>query len=129
MKIKLVEIKDPGNQDKERVVLKVLNDTDLGGYMIAVAVEETDQTISTNLKNIMWLEDQPIKVGDLVVIYTKSGTNGKILNSDGSTSYFFYWSLSAPIGKDNNLGVVLFEVDWNFVKAIPNKIQADEYDG
>ena len=99
MKIKLVEIKDPGNKDKERVILKVLNETDLGGYMIAVSVEESDQTVSTDLRNVMWLEDQPLKIGDLVVVYTKSGTNGKIVNSDGSTSYFFYWSLSDPIGK------------------------------
>lgn len=129
MKIKLVEIKDPGNKDKERVILKVLNDTDLGGYMLAVSLEEVDQSISTNLKNVMWMEDQPLKAGDLVVVYTKEGNNGKIANTDGSTSYFYYWSLTKPIGLTKDAGVLLYEVDWSFVRAIPTKVKADEFDG
>jgi len=129
MKIKLVEIKDPGNKDKERIILKVLNETDLGNYLIAVSTEETDQTISTDLRNVKWLDDQPLKVGDLVVIYTKSGNKGKIENSDGSVSYFYYWSLEEPLGNINDAGVLLFETSWNFIKAIPSKIKADEYNG
>ena len=129
MKIKLVEIKDPGNKDKERIILKVLNDTDLGGYMMAVSTEESDKTISTRLKNVMWMEDQPLKSGDLVVVYTKDGNSGKIDNSDGSTSYFYYWSLARPIGETKDAGVLLFEVDWSFERAKPIKVKADEYDG
>lgn len=129
MKIKLVEIKDPGNKDKERIILKVLNETDLGNYLIVVSTEETDQTISTDLRNVKWLDDQPLKVGDLVVIYTKSGNKGKIENSDGSVSYFYYWSLEEPIGDVKDAGVLLFETSWSFIKAIPTKVKADEYNG
>ena len=128
MKIKLSEIKDPGNPEKERIVATVLSDTDLGGYILAETQETSDETISSELKNVKWLEDQPLKVGDMVIIYTKSGKNGKIINVDGSTSYFYYWALDNPIGNKENVGVILYEAEWSFIKAHPDKIKADEFD-
>lgn len=128
MNIKIIGIKDPGNKEKERIVISVDNQIDLGKYLIAISNELPDEMISSDIKHVKWLSDQALEAGDQVVIYTKSGNKASIKNSDGSTSYFYYWDLPNPIGADETVGVILFETSWQFKRVIPPVIKADEYD-
>ena len=128
MDIQFYIVKDPGIAEKERVILKVTKDTDLGGYLIATSKENEDnKTISSTLSNVLWLSDQKLKAGDLVVIYTKSGKVGKVSNKDGSTSYFYYWGLTSPIGNNRRNTVVLFDTNWCYRRVYPEEVKADEY--
>lgn len=127
MDLKILNIKDPGDKEKERVVLSVMADINLGDYLIAHSFTIEEVRISSILEDIMWFPDQELKKGDQVVVYTKAGEKNKITNSDGSTSYFYYWDLSNPIGTDDLAAVIIFEADWNFEPVYSKPIKADEY--
>ena len=128
MNLKILTIKDPGIKEKERVVLSVLADINLGDYLIAKTYTLKDERISAELEDVMWLPDQDLKQGDQVVVYTKAGEKNKITNSDGSTSYFYYWELSEPIGDEEEAGAIIFEADWDFERAYSKPVKADEFD-
>lgn len=128
MDIQFFIVKDPGDPEKERVILRVQKNTDLGGYLIATSTENTDnKTINSELSDVLWLPDQKLQAGDLVVIYTKEGKEGKVSNKDGSTSYFYYWGLPEPIGKDRRSTIVLFDTDWCYRRVYPEEVKTDEY--
>lgn len=127
MNIEIVSVKDVGNNDKERIVLNVVKDTDLGDYIIATSSANPDNTISPLIKNVYWLPNQSVKAGDLVVVYRKKGKQGKIENKDGSTSYFCYWDLKETLSSKDDTTVVLFETTWTNKKVKTEIIKADEY--
>lgn len=127
MNIEIVSIKDSGNLDKERVILNVVKDTDLGDYIIATSKSNSDSTISPMIKNVYWLPNMNVKAGDLVVVYTKNGKQGKIENKDGSVSYFCYWDLKESLSANDNTTVVLFETRWTNKRVKPEVVKADEY--
>ena len=97
MKIKFDSIKDAGSLEKERIIFKVLEPTNIGRYLVAKSTRVTDETFSSDIKDIKWFPDQDMKEGDLVVLYTKKGPKGNAINSDNSTTYFFYWGLDPPL--------------------------------
>lgn len=127
MNIEILSVKDAGNKEKERVVLNVVKDADLGDFIIATSVATSDDTISPNLKNIYWLPNKSVKAGDLVVVYTKKGKQRKIENKDGSTSYFCYWDLADSLASNDAATVVLFEATWTNKRVKAEVIKADEY--
>ena len=125
MKIEIDYIKDTNDSEKERVVFKVNQPTNLGDYIIAESVQVGESAISSEIKNSYWLPDQKLKIGDLVVLYTKSGEKRSVLNEDGSTTYFYYWGLPKSSLQEKTC-IVLFETSWMF-KAVPNvKIKTEE---
>lgn len=114
MKIEIDYIKDANDSEKERVVLKVNQPTNLGGYIIAESIQVGENAISSEIKNSYWLPDQELKIGDLVVLYTKKGEKSSVLNKDGSTTYFYYLGLNNPLFSEEKTGVILFETSWMF---------------
>lgn len=118
MNITIDYIKDPGNLDKERIVFAVKSDEQLGKYLIAESMLLENARFSAQIKNTYWFPDQELKQGDTIVLYTKEGSDNVRKNDDGSTTYFYYWGLSAPHLNENNPCVVLFESTWD-VCAIP----------
>lgn len=127
MKIEISSFKDLGDKEKERVILSVNEDTELGDYIISVSVYNSNDTISSSIKNNYWLPNQKVKVGDLIVIYTKKGVKKKVDNEDGSTSYFYYWNLPDTLQSIKDSTVVLFETSWAYKKVKPEIKKADEY--
>ncbi|OUN71159.1 hypothetical protein [Barnesiella sp. An55] len=117
MKLEIAYIKDSGNLEKERTVFKVTQPTNLGLYLVSQSVETSSTTFSSNIKNIYWLPDQELKIGDLVVLYTKKGEKRSTINKDGSTTYFYYWGLDKPLTSTEKSCVVLLETSWR-VKGI-----------
>lgn len=112
MKIGIDYIKDTNDPEKERVVFKVIQPTNLGLYVVAKSVQVGDVSISSVIKNPYWFPDQELKLGDLVVLYTKGGEKRSVLNNDGTTTYFYYWGLDEPLSSIEKACVVLFETSW-----------------
>ena len=127
MNIEILSVKDAGNKEKERVVLNVVKDADLGDFIIATSVATSDDTISPNLKNVYWLPNKNVKAGDLVVVYTKKGKQRKIENKDGSISYFCYWDLADGLDSNEATTVVLFEAAWTNKRVKTEVVKAEEY--
>lgn len=127
MKIEILEYKDLGDKERERVVLNVKEDTDVGTYIISTTTVNPDNSISARIGNVYWLPNQEVKAGDRVIIYTKNGTKKKIENEDGSSSYFYYWNLPDTLLSLANSTVVIFETIWNNKAIVKVAKKADEY--
>jgi hypothetical protein len=113
MKAKITTIADPGHISKERVVIKVSGDLDIGSFAIMEAGVRGGE-ITTGIVDVYWFPDKEVAAGDIVVLYTKNGTpNEKALKS-GGRAHFFYWGavdVSKWQGKD--VAPVLVEIaEW-----------------
>ena len=112
MKIDIKSIADKGNFEKERLVLKVLADTDIGDYLV-LQTGFNDNEVTIGTYHTYWFPDKAVSAGDLVVLYTRAGKeNEKLLNS-GKSAHFFYWGLAKPIWKNKERApVVLHAPEW-----------------
>ncbi len=116
MNIKIKNIVDAKDLEKERIVFNVIADDFLGAYLVFKSKKTGEKTISSALQNPYWFPDKEVKKGDLVVLYTKSGTDTEKKNEDGSTTYFFYMhNLKIPLWNNSDDVVVLSQLEnWSF---------------
>ena len=61
---------DPGNLQKERIVLRVRADIDLGEYAVFCSPVSSDGNPTAGHAIACWFPDALVKSGDLVVPYT-----------------------------------------------------------
>lgn len=91
MKIEIADIKEKGTLSKERVLLNVLSDIDIGKYMIYYTRRASDNSFFTKPILSHWFVDKNVKKGDLIVLYTKSGKETeKLIRNNENTTHFFY---------------------------------------
>lgn len=121
MKVKIRAIVDHG-QKEERIILDVINDTDIGKYLAVDTTYTKDGKISNKVRHPYWFPDQPVKAGDVVVLYTRKGTFSSTKNPSGSTSFFFFWGLDSNIWNNEGDYALLFYVDdWTSHKVTLTK--------
>ena len=112
MNIKFVSVADSGVPAEERLILKVLSDADVGAFVVFRAAA-LDDTVTTGVKTVFWFPDKAVKAGDLVVLYTKKGTQSEKLLKDGNRAHFFYWNISSAIWDDKSMAAVILHVsEW-----------------
>lgn len=109
MNLTLRRIRDSGELDGERIVLLAAKDIDLGDYAIFRAPAK-DNDVYSKITHAFWFPDQRVKADDLIVLYTKSGKQGRKENKDGSSSHFFYWSVDDVLWHTNKFAPVVLEI-------------------
>ena len=112
MRLEIQSVVDQGRADRERLVLRVRADMDVGDYILIQSDFQGDSvTIATH--HTYWFPYKAVKSGDLVVLYTKSGwINEKVL-PDGKRVHFFYWGLDEPIWSgEDRAPVLLHAPEW-----------------
>jgi hypothetical protein len=117
MNIEIRNVRDVGNIDSERIVLKVgPENDDIGKYILLDTELAKDQQPTNRLRHTFWFPDKKIRANDIVVLYTKPGRAGQKENGSGSISHFFYWGLQNPIWNgDSNCAVILRVKDWEYL--------------
>lgn len=116
MKAKISKIIDHGHND-ERVVLNILEDIDIGEFLILDTTYNKGE-ISNKARHPYWFPDKKVKKGDLVILYTKKGTENTIVNKSGSTSHFFYWGLNSNVwNNDGDCALLLHVDDWEHYRV------------
>ncbi|EJL70720.1 hypothetical protein [Chryseobacterium populi] len=111
MKVKISKIIDHGHDD-ERIVLNVLEDTDIGEFLILDTTYNSGE-VSNKVRHPYWFPDKKVKKRDLVILYTKKGTSSIIKNENGATSHFFYWGLNSNVwNNDGDCALLLHVDDW-----------------
>lgn len=117
-------IVSPGNLKDERITFHVNSDCDVGDYILARAIDHAGSP-STELSNTLWFPYNPVKKGDLIVVYTKSGTqSSKPLKSEKNEAHFFFLGLKSTIWDDHSYGaLLLLAPKWEFksLNDIPKK--------
>lgn len=109
MNIEVVDIKNRGERNKERLVLKALSDLDIGYYIVFQTTKTGENTFSGNPERVFWFPDKEVEEGDLIVLYSKKGKNSSRQNKSGNTTHFFYWGQEPPIYKDEKKMAVVIE--------------------
>lgn len=112
MNLTLKSIADKGNPQKERVVIRVAQNTDVGSYLL-LCTGFIDGKVNTGVTDTFWFPDKEVGAGDLVVLYSKTGkTNEKTLEN-GTKVHFFYWGTSGSRWSSPESGVVLLNApEW-----------------
>jgi hypothetical protein len=112
MKIDIQSVADKGNFEKERLILKVIADTDIGDYLVLqTGFHDGEVTIGTY--NTFWFPYKPVSAGDLIVLYTKSGRENVKELKGTRKAHFFYWGLSSVLWERNDLAPVLLHApEW-----------------
>ena len=120
MKLSFMAFSNPGDLERERIVLKAVSDIDVGGYAVFRTGLANSGEATAGRKAAYWFPDADVKAGDLVVLYTKQGTRSSKPWKDG-TAYFFYWGKDEVLWSDPNFGAVFLEIaEWNL-----NKVQTE----
>ena len=111
MKLTIQSVKEHGDLKKERIILKALDNVDIGNYMIADTTYVDDEQISNKLRHTYWLPDVKVNKDDLIVIYTKVGNESIKENKSGSKTYFFYWELGRTVWNQNEEAAAIFHIN------------------
>lgn len=112
MNLKIRSILERGDRQKERVTLRCTSDTDIGQYVL-MQTSSSGGVVNTDVRQTMWLPDKLIQKGDLVVIYTRSGTQSEKVLTTGKKAHFLYWGIDSAIWSEDHAGVVLLHApDW-----------------
>ena len=118
MKVRLAKILDYGDSENERILIEVLDDCDLGNYILALSNVVDENSISNKIESVYWLENKELKKGDIVIVYTKrqGASIKKIENNSGVTSFFLFWNLDTTLSNKQDKKVVCLETTWTTMK-------------
>ena len=112
MKIDIQSIADKGNLEKERLILKVITDTNIGDYLVLQTGFNNDEVTIATFQSY-WFPYKPVSAGDIVVIYTRSGKENEKELKEGRKAYFFYWGINSAIwNRKDRTPVVLHAPEW-----------------
>jgi hypothetical protein len=115
MRLKIRGLRDAGVLPKERLVLEAAQNGDIGAYAVFCTRLLSTGDISSEVEQTFWFPDKKVQAGDLVVLYTKQGSQHERQNEDKTTTHFFYWNLDTPLWKGSVAPVVVSLRDWEAV--------------
>ncbi|HMH45457.1 MAG TPA: hypothetical protein VK557_18360 [Pyrinomonadaceae bacterium] len=128
MNVELKAVRNAGDLDHERVVLRVRLPDDIGLYVIGDSESIDPESISGRLHRMFWFPDGRVSAGDLVILYSKKGKDKAKKNKSGSTSHFYYWGFTHPIWNEPDSAAVLIKIkDFTF-KILADPTEVDEID-
>jgi hypothetical protein len=102
--------RDGGKLEAERLVMRIEDSIDIGEFAV-FRTETNEGSVTTNVSRTFWFPDKATKAGDLVVLYTKAGSNKERPNKNGSTSHFFYWGMSEVLWDSPEFAAVVAHID------------------
>src|SRR6185437_7216541 len=112
MNIEIRSLIEKGDLERERLTLRVLKDADVGDFLV-MRSGHNGEDVTTDIHNAFWFPYAKVESGDLVVLYTKSGSIKSRPLTTGKTAHFFYWGLVDPIWATSHVSaILLFAPDW-----------------
>lgn len=115
--IRFLHVRNRGVLEKERLVFKADEPVDLGRYFLFKTTLLDDDHVSSRVESTYWFPDKIIKIGDLIIVYSKIGTESDKTNEDKTKSHFFYWDSERPLWSKKDDCPVLSRIGhWEIVK-------------
>lgn len=99
MKLKVINIRNAG-EEKERLLIRVLEDCNLKGYMVVDNSYDDNGVISNVHRHIYVFPSIDVTKGNIVRLYTKKGDNSVFDANYGKekvTYYNFYWGFESDV--------------------------------
>jgi hydrogenase maturation factor len=110
MDLEILYTLDKGELKNERIVLRVINDCNVGDYILFDTTYLEDG-FSNKVRHSYWFPDKHVKAGDKIILYTNEGEEGIKLNKSGHTSHFFHWDLQKTVWNVNKDCAVIVKVE------------------
>jgi hypothetical protein len=109
MKVALVGLYDRGVLDKERVHFRATSDLDLSFFVVLDSIYVSPTTIQPWNRFGYWFSPQPVKTGENIVLYTRTGKNSTETRTEGIYHFLFrHWK--NPLYADSSACAVIIEV-------------------
>lgn len=122
MQVEIIKVYGHGDYQNEYVMLKVLEDCDIGKYMIADNTYFDDGGISNKVRHTHWFPDKDVKKGELISLWTRKGVDTTNKNDSGTIVHRFYWGLNQAVWNDDGDCALLFHVNnWSHFKVASTK--------
>lgn len=100
MTFQILKVKDAGDLENERVVLKANKDCEISWYILFDNTYDEDGNMSNLLRHMYIFPDIQIKAGDYVWLYTKKGEDTNRGNKANTTTHLLFWGLDETIWND-----------------------------
>jgi hypothetical protein len=113
MSLKIRSIREKGILEKERIVLASESRDDIGKYILFSTSYNEDDTVSSMVRETLWLPDYQVEAGDLVVVYTKASREyiKEKKNDDNTKTVFIYWGKDHTVWNQGMDCAVLIKID------------------
>lgn len=117
MELSIVRIADSGT-DKERVILRVIEDCDLGRFLLFDTTYEEVGIISNKLRHLYLLPSVKANKGDFVWVYTGHGEYHTHENTSKTKTHNLYWGLDSKVWNNDGDKVYLLKYSEWLSRAI-----------
>lgn len=97
MSFQILKIKDAGDLDNERVILKANKDCEISWYLLFDNTYDEQGNLSNLWRHMYIFPKINMKAGDFVWLFTKKGANSSRGNDTNTTTYLLYWGLDETI--------------------------------
>ncbi len=115
MNIKILKLVDSGVPNMEALHLRVISDDNIGRYIVIDTVQAEPGKVSSLVKNAYWFPDTVVRSGDLIILYTKPGSNSQVKNPDNTTTWYFYWGHKKTLWNNSQSSAVLVKSEaWEY---------------
>lgn len=102
MHIQILKVKDAGDLDNEKIILKANRACDISWYILFDNTYDDAGNISNLWRHLYIFPKIQVKAGDFIWLYTKAGTNSSRGNNSNTTTYLLYWGLEETIWNREN---------------------------
>lgn len=116
MKLAIRGIRDARDVTRERLIIEVKGDTDVGQYLV-LRVPRLGPEVASLVTRAFWFPDKEVRKGDVVILYSKDGNATEKKNTAGNTSHFFYWGTGEGIWADDHAAVLMHGREWQHAYA------------
>ena len=116
MKLSIRGVANRGEVSRERLILDVRRDIDIGDYLLLCTGYNPEyECVTIGVLHAFWFPYHDVEADDVVVLYTKQGKN--IRRKDGDrTVHFFYWGHTSCLwDSEDSAPVILNAPEWEFV--------------
>ena len=107
MELKVIKVEK--NNENERLVLHVLEDCNIGTYIV-LDTTYTAHERSNLHRHVYMFPNQNVKANDYVLLYTQQGECNKYRNRGGSTTWECYWGLNTNVWNNEGDEVLLIKI-------------------
>lgn len=110
MKLKILSVHGQGDFEKEHVLLEVLQDCDLGSFILADTTYSPDGKPSNKVRHTFWFPTKKLKAKSLVSVWTKKGKHTEGETTDKKPVHRYFWGLETAVWNDEGDQAVVLEV-------------------
>lgn len=113
MSVELIVVKESGDLEKERLVLRAVREGDIGKYLVTrakIGGMPDRKVLAGSTYFAYWFPEKIVNEGDLVILYSKSGKSSERVNFNDTKSYFYYAGRDKSIWNQPDTVPILMEV-------------------